>query len=212
MIMSEHPQGLSPNGDCPQLPRSVASNGDCPHAGAVPRVAAFRPMLERSEHFRPMLGGGVPRGGVADLYAQGLAEGQELAAAAFAAERAQLLGLIAGADGLKPEGGNAIAELITAAVEQLTRSIIEAAPIEADWLAARAKEMAAIISEADGARTLRLNPDDAALLADSPIALPIIPDPALPRGELRIDCAAGAIEHGRASMLERLNQTLGEQA
>ena len=72
-----------------------------------------------------------------------------------------------------------LAQLIAETVERLVRQIVESAPIDGDWLRAQAETAAAMVAEADKARTLWVNPADAALLMDAPIALPIEADPSL---------------------------------
>ena len=147
----------------------------------------------------------------ADPFARGLAEGQRVAEAAFAVERQQLLALIAGAESLQDEPSEELAQLIAETVERLVRQIVEAAPIDAEWLRAQAETAAAMVADADKARTLWVHPEDAALLADSPLALPIAADASMTRGTVRIETSAGWIEHGRAVHLAELRAALGSE-
>ncbi|MDZ3831832.1 MAG: FliH/SctL family protein [Sphingopyxis sp.] len=148
---------------------------------------------------------------VDDPYARGLAEGQRLAEAAYGPERHQLLALIAASEALQDEPSEELAQLIAATVERLVRQIVEAAPIDAEWLQGQAEAAAAMVAEADKARTLWVNPADAALLVDCPLKLPVEADPAMPRGTIRIETSAGWIEHGRAVYLDELCAALGGQ-
>lgn len=147
-----------------------------------------------------------------DPFARGLAEGQRLAEAAFTAERHQLLALLAGAEALQDEPSEELAQLIATTVERLVRQIVEAAPIDADWLRAQAETAAAMVADADKARTLWVHPEDAVLLADCPLALAIESDPAMVRGTVRLETSTGWIEHGRAVYLDELRAALGEGA
>lgn len=147
-----------------------------------------------------------------DPFARGLAEGQRLAEAAFTAERHQLLALLAGAEALQDEPSEELAQLIAATVERLVRQIVDAAPIDVDWLRAQAETAAAMVADADKARTLWVHPDDAALLADCPLTLAIESDPAMVRGTVRLETSTGWIEHGRAVYLDELRVALGEGA
>ncbi|MEQ8310737.1 MAG: flagellar biosynthetic protein [Sphingopyxis sp.] len=147
-----------------------------------------------------------------DPFARGLAEGQRLAEAAFTAERHQLLALLAGAEALQDEPSEELAQLIATTVERLVRQIVEAAPIDADWLRAQAETAAAMVADADKARTLWVHPDDAVLLVDCPLALAIESDPAMVRGTVRLETSTGWIEHGRAVYLDELRAALGEGA
>ena len=144
-----------------------------------------------------------------DPYALGLAEGQRLAESAYAAERHQLLALLAGTEALQDEPSEELAQLIAETVERLVRQIVETAPIDAAWLQAQAETAAAMVADADKARTLWVHPEDAALLADFPLTLAIESDPAMVRGTVRIETSTGWIEHGRAVYLDELRAALG---
>jgi flagellar assembly protein FliH len=144
-----------------------------------------------------------------DPFALGLAEGQRLAEAAYAAERHQLLALIAGAEALQDEPSEELAQLIAETVERLVHQIIGEAPIDAALLKEQAEAAAALVGEADKARTLWVHPHDAALLVDADIRLPIETDAAMMRGTVRIESSAGWIEHGRAVYLGELGASLG---
>ncbi|MBB6426481.1 FliH/SctL family protein [Sphingopyxis sp. JAI128] len=146
---------------------------------------------------------------VDDPFARGLAEGQRIAEAAFVAERHQLLALLAGAEALQDEPSEELAQLIAETVERLVRQIVATAPIDADWLRAQAETAAAMVADADKARTLWVHPDDAALLADGPLTLSIESDPAMLRGTIRLETSTGWIEHGRAVYLDELRSALG---
>ncbi|WP_428684764.1 FliH/SctL family protein [Sphingopyxis sp.] len=147
-----------------------------------------------------------------DPFALGLAEGQRVAEAAFAVERSQLLALVAGAEALQDEPSEELAQLIAETVERLVRQIVDNAAIDAEWLQAQAETAAAMVAEADKARTLWVNPADAVLLMDAPIALPIEADASMVRGTVRIETSAGWIEHGRAVYLNELRAALGGEA
>lgn len=146
-----------------------------------------------------------------DLFARGLAEGQRLAEAGFAVEREQLLALVAGAEALQDEPSEELAQLIAETVERLVRQIVETAPIDSSWLQDQAQIAAAMVAEADKARTLWVNPADALLLAECPVALPVESDPSMMRGTVRIETSVGWIEHGRAVYLDELRAALGSE-
>lgn len=146
-----------------------------------------------------------------DPFALGLAEGQRLAEAAFAAERHQLLALVAAAEALQDEPSEELAQMIAETVERLVRQIVAAAPIDAAWLAAQAETAASMIAECDKARTLWVHPADAALLVDCPLTLPVEADASMMRGTVRIETSAGWIEHGRSVYLDELRAALGRE-
>lgn len=179
-------------------------------------------IMAEARGFRPLHFAGTPASQPApvahdagveadDPFALGLAEGQRIAEAAFTVERQQLLALVAGAEALQDEPSEELAQLIAETVERLVRQIVDNAPIDAAWLQAQAETAAAMVAEADKARTLWVNPADAVLLVDAPIALPIEADPAMARGTVRIETSAGWIEHGRAVYLGELRAALGSE-
>lgn len=179
--------------------------------------------MARSSGFRPLAFAGGPRPQQAaasgpteldldDPFARGLAEGQRVAEAAYVAERHQLLALLAGAEALQDEPSEELAQLIAHTVERLVHQIVADAPIDAAWLQAQAETAAAMVADADKARTLCVHPDDAALLADCALPLALASDPGMMRGTVRIETSTGWIEHGRAVYLDELRVALGEGA
>lgn len=147
-----------------------------------------------------------------DPFALGLAEGQRLAEAGFAVERGQLLALVAGAQALQDEPSEELAQLIAETVERLVRQIVVTAPIDAEWLKDQADIAAALVAECDKARTLWVHPQDAALLMDADMRLPIEADASMVRGTVRVETSAGWIEHGRAVYLGELRAALGGES
>ncbi len=178
---------------------------------AMARGGGFRPLsFARPAHAAHEEPESPVEADLDDPFALGLAEGQRLAEAAFVAERHQLLALLAGAEALQDEPSEELAQLIAETVGRLVRQIVATAPIDADWLQAQAETAAAMVADADKARTLWVHPDDAALLADCPLTLAIESDPAMMRGTVRLETSTGWIEHGRAVYLEELRAALGE--
>jgi flagellar assembly protein FliH len=186
-----------------------------PLAMAMARQGGFRPMSfdpavrEAEAEAAAQMHAEVEPG--EDPFEKGLAEGQRLAEAGFAVERGQLLALVAGAEALQDEPSEELAQLIAETVERLVRQIVADAPIDAIWLKDQAETAAALVSEADKARTLWVHPQDAALLMDSDIRLPVAADPSMMRGTVRIETSAGWIEHGRAVYLNELRAALGRE-
>ena len=181
-------------------------------ADAMARGGGFRPLSFAPATYKPQAAeqDSIDEPDLEDPFALGLAEGQRLAEAAFVAERHQLLALLDGAEALQDEPSEELAQLIATPVERLVRQIVATAPIDAEWLQAQVETAAAMIADADKARTLWVHPDDAALLAASPLTLAIESDPAMMRGTVRLETSTGWIEHGRAVYLEELRAALGE--
>ena len=143
-----------------------------------------------------------------DPYALGLADGQELAAAVFAEERLHLRALLNEVESLQTAPSEELAQLIGETVFRLVRQIVEAAPVDADWLKAQAQKAVNVIAECDSARTAWLHPDDIALIDTATFPRPVMADPAAERGSVRIDCSAGWVEHGRSNYLDALRVAL----
>src|SRR3546814_2713516 len=129
----------------------------------------------------------------------------------LAAERHRLLALLASTEALQDEPGEELAQLIAETVERLVRQIVAAAPIDAAWLMEQAETAATMVAECDKARTLWVHPDDAVLLVDCPLTLPVEADAAMARGTVRIETSAGWIEHGRSVYLDELRTALGSE-
>lgn len=86
------------------------------------------------------------------------------------------------------------------------------APLAIDpaLLAERAARAAAMLARADDNAVLRLHPDDLALVKRHlPKGLATEPDPALERGNLRLEGSAGGIEDGPAQWRRALAEALG---
>ncbi|SEH16385.1 flagellar assembly protein FliH [Sphingopyxis sp. YR583] len=179
-------------------------------ADAMARGTGFRPISFAPSAYAPQpVEESIDEPALDDPFALGLAEGQRLAEAAFVAERHQLLALLAGAEALQDEPSEELAQLIATTVERLVRQIVATAPIDTEWLQAQVDTATAMIADADKARTLRVHPDDAALLADAPLAMAIESDAAMMRGTVRIETSTGWIEHGRAVYIDELRTALG---
>jgi flagellar assembly protein FliH len=143
-----------------------------------------------------------------DPYALGLADGQQMAEAAFGVERKQLHALIAAADVLAPEGNAEIAFMLDNIIRSIVTKIVGDLPIDATLLAQQIKVATGALTEADNNRHLRMHPEDLVLLANVDLPLSCSADPNLPRGAMRIECSDGWIEHGPTLALERLADML----
>ncbi|HEY0598440.1 FliH/SctL family protein [Sphingopyxis sp.] len=179
-------------------------------ADAMARSSGFRPLsFAAGARETETAAETPPDTDLDDPFALGLAEGQRLAEAAFVAERHQLLALLAGAEALQDEPSEELAQLIAETVERLVRQIVATAPIDAEWLQAQAETAAAMVADADKARTLWVHPEDAVLLADCPLTLAVESDATMVRGTVRLETSTGWIEHGRAVYLDELRAALG---
>lgn len=144
-----------------------------------------------------------------DLFALGLAEGQQLANTAFEIERERFRALLSSAQALQPEPSEELAVLIAETVERLVCDIVGDIQLGREQLTARASRAASMIAECDAARTLWVHPDDQNALLDCDLGLQIMPDPDAEPGSMRVDCSHGWIEHGTSLYLRELRTQLG---
>lgn len=138
-------------------------------------------------------------------YARGFGAGIAQVTSEFGAEQVRMRALVANTNALQPEPSDELSVLIVEAVAKLALLAVGEAPIDREWLVARAQEAAAIIADCDAARTVWVHPDDAAFLTEAGLALAIHPDPDAEPGSIRIACSSGWIEHGRPLYLEQID-------
>ena len=143
-----------------------------------------------------------------DEYARGLADGQQIAGAAFEAERTSLQKLLANAQAFQTEAGPELSLLLRETVVRLVGQITDGITIDENMLDRQVARAVEIITEADEARHIVLHPDDAALVGNIIGKLTVRTDPAMSRGMVRIECSQGWIEHGVALGMERLRELL----
>lgn len=176
-----------------------------PNSGFVPMSFARLDRSTAASH----TSAGSERPTNTDRYALGFEEGRQAAEEAFETERAAMLRLVESAGALQPESSDELAMLIGETVYRLVTDIVGKVEIDHECLSRRASAAAALVAECDNARTLYVNPDDLALLEGMRSNLTVEGDPSLPRGDVRIDCSAGWIEHGTSLYLEGLRSELG---
>lgn len=143
-----------------------------------------------------------------DGYEAGLADGR----AESAPEKAALVRLAMSLEALRPEPSRALGSMIAATVERLLVELMGQVEIDRDTLVARAEAAAALIGEETRPSLLRLNPADAARLADVTLPVRIEPDPAIGAGALRLETGNGWIEDSPALRLEKLRGALDRVA
>jgi flagellar assembly protein FliH len=175
-------------------------------------AAGFRPIVRCGPGpAAPVLSQPAPQP-VEDPFEHGYRKGLKDAEQAFEAERSRLATLVASFEALQGEPSEELALLIAETVHGLVRLIAGEAAVDPELLVARARSAAAIVAEANGARTLHLHPEDIPLLDVAALPLVVIPDSGLERGSVRVEDSAGWVEDGVATHLERLREQLGLKA
>ena len=141
-------------------------------------------------------------------YALGLAEGRRVAEATLEQERAALANLAASLEVLQPEPPAALAAMLAHSVRRLVAQIVGEVEIDEFALAERTFAVAAQIAEDSAPSRLRLNPADAARLADVRLPLAVTPDGGITPGAVVLETGNGWIEDSPAVRLEKLRTAL----
>lgn len=144
----------------------------------------------------------------AEAFAQGYESGREAAEQELAAQRDAVAALAQSLEALRPLPPQQLALLLAETVDRLVRQLVGEVGIDPVLLLSRAQAAAALLGGAAGAARMRLHPEDMALLADAALPVAVEADPALERGAIRIETAAGWIEDSPAIRLERLRADL----
>lgn len=144
-------------------------------------------------------------------YAAGRAEAEDEAAARAEADAAARGRIELALARLDAEQAEVLRARLLAAVEALCSAAIAPLALDVDALTVRIERAAAMLARADDERVLRLHPADLALIGPRlPAGLAVQGDPALERGSLRIETAAGGVEdgpeHWRRAIAEALAQ------
>jgi flagellar assembly protein FliH len=147
-----------------------------------------------------------------DPYQLGIEEGRRTAALEYAAERDAIARLAESLEVLRPEPTNALALLLAEAVDRLVRQVIGEVEIDPMLLLERAKAAAALVGENTAPSRLRAHPQDAEMLAQARLDIPVEADPLLMRGAIVLETGNGWIEDGPAVRLERLRAELDRMA
>lgn len=147
----------------------------------------------------------------AEGYGAGLAEAQAEAAALRAEEaegRQQITVTLARLDATQQE---ALHQRLVETVAALCNAALAPLAIDPDLLAERAARAAAMLARADDNAVLRLHPDDLKLIGKQlPKGLATAADPALERGNLRLDGHAGGVEDGPGQWRRAIAEALGQ--
>jgi flagellar assembly protein FliH len=95
-------------------------------------------------------------------------------------------------------------------VTALCEGVLAPLALDEAALIARIDKAVAMLARSYDERTIRLNPDDIALLAEHFRAdWQVVPDASLPRGTLRVESTEGGIEDGPATWRRAIAEALG---
>lgn len=147
----------------------------------------------------------------AEGHAAGLAEAQAEAAAVRTAEEEARRQIELALARLDAEQQEALHQRLIETVAALCNAALAPLAIDPELLAERAARAAAMLARADDHAVLRLHPDDLKLVAKRlPGDLAVEPDPALERGNLRLDGQTGGVEDGPAQWRRAIAEALGQ--
>lgn len=150
-----------------------------------------------------------------EAFARGLADGAALAQAQHETEladlRARYSALSASFADLACDEREALRERLRETVVALCEATVVPLALDPQLLAGRIERAAAMLQRAQDERRVRLHPDDLdAVRLLVPPQLTLEPDPALARGELRIETAEGGIEDGPDTWRDAIREALGQ--
>ncbi len=142
-------------------------------------------------------------------YAEGLAQARAEGAVARAADLAAQGQLALSFARIDTELAEMLHQRLTETVVALCEASLQPLALDRAALARRARAAAAMFQRADDERVLWLHPDDLALAGDLlPGEWCFSADPALERGTIRVESAAGGAEDGPAPWCEALRAAL----
>jgi flagellar assembly protein FliH len=147
----------------------------------------------------------------AEGYATGLADARADADGRIAADAAAREALSLALARIDLDHVEAFAARLRETVTALCEATLSPLALDPVALAARAARAAGLFAEADGDVTIRLHPEDIALVAPAlGGGWTVAHDPALERGAIRVENAAGGVEDGPAEWRRAIEDVLGQ--
>lgn len=145
----------------------------------------------------------------AEGYSAGFAEAEAIADARIAAALAARERIELAFARLAADQEETLRMRLHGVIEALCHSVLAAGATGSAPLAGRIARASAMLARADDDRVLRLHPDDLALLDGAlPPDLPVVPDPGLTPGSLRIETSQGGVEDGPEQWRLQLSEAL----
>lgn len=142
-------------------------------------------------------------------FAEGLQEGQSRKELASTQESELVAQLSRAVERVQAEELSLMQDRLMATVEALCEDVMTAHLANPEHLAARVERAVALFRRAKDERCVRLNPDDYAMLKPVlPAQISVEPDPAIGRGNLRIETPEGGVEDGLDVWRQRLAELL----
>jgi len=147
---------------------------------------------------------------IAQAHAQGFAEGRAEAEAEAQAALAAHGQLSLAFQRLDQAMEEELRLALRETVARLCEGVLAPLSLDEAALLARIEKAVAMLARAYDERTIRLNPEDIALLSDQLNAeWSVLPDPSLPRGTLRVESTEGGVEDGPETWRRAISDALG---
>lgn len=182
---------------------ALASEGFRSDARFVREAAPSRPPEPESEPIDPLTEA-LEQG-----FAAGFAEAEAQAHARAEAGAVARDGLSLAFTRLDQQLEEELRQRLRDTVAALCEAAIAPLALDIDALERRIATAVSMLARADDERTIRLNPEDVSLISPRLVAeWKVEPDPALPRGGLRVETATGGVEDGPAQWRAAIAEAL----
>ena len=145
-----------------------------------------------------------------EAFTMGFEEGCRITGEAQAGEIEAQGRLAEALEMLAPAPSGMLSTMLSATVVRLVEQIVGEVEIDMERLVQRCDTVAAFIESNQDRSALHVHPDDAELLKDEVIGVPLIADKAMQRGCVRLETADGWVEDGPDVRLSRLRALLDD--
>lgn len=145
-----------------------------------------------------------------EAFTLGFDEGCRVSAETHAAEADARDRLVEALELLAPAPSGMLSTMLSATVVRLVEQIVGEVEIDMERLIQRCDSVAAFIESNQDKSALHLHPEDAELLKDEAIGVPMIADRNMQRGCVRLETADGWVEDGPDVRLSRLRALMDD--
>ncbi|WP_256869336.1 FliH/SctL family protein [Sphingobium lactosutens] len=145
-----------------------------------------------------------------EAFTLGFDEGCRVTAESHAAESDARERLIEALELLAPAPSGMLSTMLSATVVRLVEQIVGEVEIDMDRLVQRCDSVAAFIESNQDKNALHVHPDDAELLKNESIGVPLVADRTMHRGCVRLETADGWVEDGPDVRLSRLRALMDD--
>lgn len=145
-----------------------------------------------------------------EAFTLGFDEGCRVTAESLTAETDARDRLIEALELLAPTPSGMLSTMLSATVVRLVEQIVGEVEIDMDRLIQRCDSVAAFIESNQDKSALHVHPDDAELLREEAIGVPLVADRNMQRGCVRLETADGWVEDGPDVRLSRLRALMDD--